>query len=65
MPSLKENAIVRRFSTEWEIVQALLDVSPGSKITIIFTPPADKAFVFDYSSTGPLVTDTSIIYQVF
>ena len=65
MPSLAEKAVVRRFSTEWEIVQALLDVSAGSKITITFTPPTDKAFVFDYSSTGPLVTDTSVTYEVF
>ena len=65
MPSLKEKAIVRRFSTEWEIVQAFLNVSANTKITIIFNPPPGKAFVFDYSTTGPLTADTSITYSVF
>ena len=65
MPSLKESAIIRKFSTEWEIVQALLDISANTKLTITFTPPPGKAFVFDYSSTGPLTTDTSITYEVF
>ena len=65
MAGMREGAIIRKFSTEWEIVQALLSFPANSKTKITFTPPEGKAFVFDYSTTGPLVTNSNIIYAVF
>ncbi len=65
MAGMREGAIIRKFSTEWEVVQALLSFPAKSKTKITFTPPEGKAFVFDYSSTGSLVTNANITYSVF
>ena len=63
--NLREFAIARKYSTEWQIIQAFVDIPADTTATITWNPPSGKYFIFQYWISGEMKISEDFSYEVW
>ena len=65
MVNLRELAIVRKYTGEWEVTPLLIDIPPNTSITITYSPPKNRVYVYQYTVSGYMKCDENYTLNIY